>query len=106
MAMVAVPLSDTEVIVAESRRSLGYDSGDALAGEGVLIYTVDAAVETGLLPLKLAGATGDTVQGYDILDHYPLYAAGESVTLRGYEIAVAADDGASHTVTISRIGAE
>lgn len=105
-AMVTVPLSDTEVIVVESRRSVGFDSGDALAHEGVLIYTVDAAVHTGLLPIKLAGTTGNTHLGYDILDGYPVLAAGERITLRGYEIAVVADDGATHTVAISRIGGE
>ena len=111
-AMVAVPLSHRHLIVVESRRSVGYDSGDALAHEGVLVYTVDAAVTvdanvgSGRLPIKLAGATGDTLHDYDILDDYPVHVAGESVTLHGYEIAVTADDGLTHTVNISRIPGE
>ena len=100
-AMAAVPLSGTEVIVAESRRGVGPDSGTALLDEGVLVYTVDSALGTGELPIRVAGDTG-TRQ----LDEYPLLGAGESVTVRGYEITVVADDGATHTVTIARIDSE
>ena len=76
--MAGVPLSDTEVIVIESRRSTGYDSGSALLAEGVLVYTVDAGVSSGLLPIKLAGDPGNAH-----LDDYPLLAVGESVDRAG-----------------------
>ena len=99
IAMAGVPLSDTEVIVIESRRSTGYDSGSALLAEGVLVYTVDAGVSSGLLPIKLAGDPGNAH-----LDDYPLLAVGESVTVRGYTITVVADDGDTHTVTITNTG--
>ena len=109
VAMAAVPLSDTEVIVIESRRKIGYDApfeqahldttwtGPALVSEGVLVYTVDAHVDTGQLPLKVAGDAGNG-QVHD----YPILTAGDSVTVRGYTIAVVSDDGATHTVTITK----
>ena len=99
VAMAAVPLSDSEVIVVESRRSIGYDSGDALLAEGVLVYTVDAGVSSGLLPIKVAGDPGNAH-----LEDYPLLAGGESITVRGYTITVVADDGDTHTVTIAKAG--
>ena len=99
IAMAGVPLSDTEVIVIESRHSTGYDSGSALLAEGVLVYTVDAGVSSGLLPIKLAGDPGNAH-----LDDYPLLAVGESVTVRGYTITVVADDGDTYTVTIAKSG--
>ena len=112
-AMAAVPLSAREMIVVESRRKLGYDVGkhyrapdtDAsttfprLVTEGVLVYTVDSLQRTGTLPLKIAGDSGNGQ-----VDDFPILEAGESVTLAGYTITVTADDGDTHTVTISRNG--
>ena len=97
IAMAAVPLSDTQVIVIESRRSTGYDSGGQLLAEGVLVYTVNASISSGLLPVKLAGDPGNAH-----FDDYPLLAVGESVTVRGYTVTVVADGGDTHTVTITR----
>ena len=110
IGMAAVPLSDHEVIVIESRRKIGYDArsaplrpdgtrGDlpALGPEGVLVYTVDASIGTGQLPIKVVGSTG-----YGVFDDYPLLAVGGSVTVRGYTVTVVADDGDTHTVTITR----
>ena len=98
-AMAAIPLSDTEVLVVESRRSLGYDSAPALLADGVLVYTVDAAISSGLLPIRVVGDTGNAH-----LDAYPILTLGQSVTVRGYTITVVADDGDTHTVTITRTG--
>ncbi len=108
--MAAVPLSDHEVIVVESRRKIGYDarteqpfpngtreSLPALGPEGVLVYTVDASIGSGQIPIKVVDN-----DGYGVFDDYPLLAVGESVTVRGYTIAVIADDGDTHTVTIVR----
>ena len=96
IAMVAVPLSDTEAIVIENRRKLGYDTGTeyrasegyktllpALPAEGVLVYTVDAAIPTGDLPLKVAGDRGT---GH--IKGFPILTDGERVTIRGYTITV------------------
>ena len=111
IAMAAVPLGAHEVIVVESRRKIGYDAGrphvaasgirttlPALANEGVLVYTVDARLESGQMPIRLAQDTGDTT-----VDDYPVLQPGQSVTVRGYTITVLSDDGNTHTVRITRI---
>ena len=106
--MASVPLSRSEVIVMESRRRIGYDLGDAhpwrrggsarypaLIREGVLVYTVDATL--GDRPLKVAGDSGNGQ-----VDDFPVLQAGESVTVRSYTITVTADNGDTHTITITR----
>ena len=112
IAMAAVPLSDTEAIVVESRRKIGYDAGlehrepdgtyttfPALAVEGVLVYTVDSSIGSGELPIKVAGDDGN-----GRVADYPVLTVGQSVTVRGYTITVTSDDGTTHTVTITKIG--
>ena len=96
IAMVAIPVSESEAVVVESRRKIGYDKGQevtyadglqttypALATEGVLVYTVDATIESGELPLKVAGDSGD-----GLVDDYPILTGGQSVTTHGYTITV------------------
>ena len=97
-AMAAIPLSQSKVIVIESRRKLGYDtSRDAsLATEGVLVYTVNATLGSGGLPIKLAGDTGN-----GRIDRYPILTVGQSVTTHGYTITVDTDNGDTHTITIN-----
>ena len=108
--MAAVPLNAREVIVIESRRKQGYDHGRYYAAsdgwsttfprlitEGVLVYTVDALTQTGELPLKVAGDTGNGQ-----VDDFPLLQKGESVNVGGYTITVTVDDGNTHTVSISK----
>ena len=110
IAMVAVPLSGNEVIVIESRRRIGYDTSTefrqpdgavatkpALLTEGVLVYTVNASIGTGQLPIKVAGDPGTGT-----VDDYPILTVGNSVTVSGYTITVVADDGDTHTVTIAK----
>ena len=111
VALAVVPLDSGEVIVVESRRKIGYDAGIAyvhpdsgaktrrgsLLTEGVLVYTVDASLGSGELPIKVAGDSGDSQ-----VDDFPVLESGESVTLRGYTITVTADDGDTHTVSITR----
>ena len=111
IAMAAVPLSAHEIIVVESRRKIGHDAGQqhiaangvrttfsALAAEGVLIYTVDARLAPGHGPIRAAGDSGD-----GIVDDYPTLQPGQTVNVRGYTIAVLADDGDTHTVRISKV---
>ena len=111
VVMAAIPLSAHEVIVMESRRRLGYDAGKdyeaadtgatttfpRLITEGVLVYTVDSWLGTGALPLKVAGDSGNGQ-----VDDFPVLGPGESVTVRGYTITVTADNGDTHTVSITR----
>ena len=113
VAMAAIPLSDTEVIVMESRRKIGYDVGTeiewadggyatlpALGTEGVFVYTVDAALGTGELPLKIAGDPGNGQ-----VDAYPILTEGESITIRGYTITVQSATATTHTVAIRKSAA-
>ena len=110
IAMAAIPLSDTEVIAIESRRKIGHDVGiehrtpdgisttfPALVAEGVLVYTVNAALSSGHLPVKVAGDIGNGQ-----VDGYPLLALGESITIRGYTITVQAATPDVHTVAITK----
>ncbi|MCY4517063.1 MAG: hypothetical protein OXB99_07495 [Acidimicrobiaceae bacterium] len=111
IAMVAVPLNAHQVLVAESRRKLGYDAGrffeaddtgatttfPRLITEGVLVYTVDTFIGSGELPVKVAGDSGNGQ-----VDEFPLLEPGEGVSLRGYTITLTADDGDTHTVLIEK----
>ena len=110
IAMAAIPLSRTEVIVIESRRKIGYDAGQyhrwtdgthttfpGLGAEGVLVYTVDASRTTGSLPLRLIGDTGNGQ-----IDDYPILTVGQSATLRGYTITLESATANTHTVTITK----
>ena len=111
VAMAAVPLSSSEVLVMESRRRIGYDSGrdyrdtdvegtlPVLAHEGVLVYTVDASLAAGELPARLVGDRGD-----GLFDEYPLLTRGQQVSVRGYTITVIASHRNTHTVTITKTG--
>ncbi len=109
-AMAAVPLNGHEMIVVESRRQLGYDAPrpftapdgaktdfPSLITEGVLVYTVDTLTNSGQLPVKVAGDSGNGQ-----VEEFPVLRSQESVTLRGYTITVAQDDDDTHTVTITR----
>ncbi len=107
-AMAVVPLSETEMLVAESRRQIGYDADDEvhypdgvvasiprLAVEGVLIYTVDVSRLSGQLPVRLAGDSGNGQ-----VDAYPMLVPGERTFVAGYTIGVVSDSGDTHTVQI------
>ena len=119
-AMIAVPLNEHELIVIENRRALGYDytvtpavepssgpSGSDLfredwglhTVEGVLVYTVDARIGTGELPVKVAGDSGNGQ-----ISRFPLLTVGESITVRGYTITVTQDDGYAYTAVIEPSG--
>ena len=112
IAMAAIPLSGQEVLVIESRRMTNFDQSyeftfpggfettyPSLLEEGVLVYTVDARVPSGELPLRVVGDEGDGQ-----VDAYPVLRNRDSVTVRGYTITVTGDDGDTHTVTITKTG--
>ena len=103
VAMIAVPVGETEVIVIESRRDHGFDSAqlygydrDAANNDGVLVYTVDSSL--GELPIRFA-----TDGGEGILDQSPILPVGTSITVKGYEITVVEDTGDTHTVRVSKL---
>lgn len=111
VALAVVPLTAHNVIVIESRRAVGYDTGQewvdpgtrarttfpGLVSEGVLVYTVDSFIDSGELPVKVAGDSGNSE-----VDDFPVLGLGESVTLHGYTVTVTADNGSTHTVAITR----
>ena len=101
VAMLAVPVGETEVIVIESRRDRGIDGGqltgydrDVVNNDGVLVYTVDSSLRE--LPIRFA-----TDGGEGILDQSPFLPVGTSITVKGYEITVIEDTGDTHTVRVS-----
>ena len=103
VAMIAVPVGETEVIVIESRRDRGYDRGylrgydrDAANNDGVLVYTVDSSLRE--LPIRFA-----TDGGEGFLDQSPILPVGTSITVKGYEITVVEDTGDTHTVRVSKL---
>ena len=103
VAMIAVPVGETEVIVIESRRDRGFDRGqlrgydrDATNNDGVLVYTVDSSL--GELPIRFA-----TDGGEGILDQSPILPVGTSITVKGYEITVVEDTGDTHIVRVSKL---
>ena len=106
VAMLAVPVGETEVIVIESRRNRGLDSSqltgydrdvvDVVNDGGVLVYTVDSSLSE--LPIRYA-----TDGGEGILDQSPILPVGTSITVKGYEITVVEDTGDTHTVRVSKL---
>ena len=103
VAMIAVPVGETEVIVIESRRDRGYDRGqlkgydrDVVNNDGVLVYTVDSSLSE--LPIRFA-----TDGGEGIMDQSPILPVGTSITVKGYEITVIEDTGDTHTVRVSKL---
>ena len=106
VAMLAVPVGETEVIVIESRRDRGLDSNqlkgydrDVVNNDGVLVYTVDSSLRE--LPIRFA-----TDGGEGILDQSPILPVGTSITVKGYEITVIEDTGDTHTVRVSKLDGE
>ena len=104
VAMIAVPVGETEVIVIESRRNRGLDSNqlygydrDVVNNDGVLVYTVDSSVRE--LPIRFA-----TDGGEGIMDQSPILPVGTSITVKGYEITVIEDSDDTHTVRVSKLG--
>ena len=110
-AMIAIPTSETEVIVIESRRRLGYDADQEyewpnrarakdlpnLLEEGVLVCTVNTSLGSGQLPIKVAGDPGN---GH--LEREPILTEGESTTVGDYTITVQTSGYNTDTITITK----
>ncbi|KND44509.1 MULTISPECIES: M6 family metalloprotease domain-containing protein [Streptomyces] len=106
--LVVVPLSSRTAYVAELRTRAGNDA--AVCRPGVLVYRVDATVDTGNGPIKVHDArrdSGGCTRSPNVhaeLSDAPL-VAGETFKDRraGVEIAVAGvDAGGSHRVVVRR----
>ena len=118
--MVAIPLSETELIVIESRRRVGYDhsrqyvardgvrtSLPVLANEGVLVYTVNAALGNGQRPLRVISYPGNA-HAKDNPLHFneaPVLWEGQSVTYGEYTITVQYSYYNSDVVSITKTNA-
>ena len=103
VAMIAVPVGETEVIVIESRSGRGLDRRDIMPLDRdftyngiVLVYTVDSSLSE--LPIRFA-----TDGGEGIMDQSPILQVGTSITVKGYEITVIEDTGDTHTVRVSKL---
>ena len=94
VAMAAVPVGPHRIIVIESRRE--FDS-DRVSIDGVFVYVVETLVRTGRLPVTIPGDNGNRFS-----KQRPLLRAGESITVLGHTITVIADNGNTHTVSITR----
>ena len=95
--MIAIPVSETEVIVIESRRKLGYDAGQeyqrprrrqnrpspAWSMKAYSYTPSTPPLDSGQLPIKVAGDPGN---GH--LESNPILTEGQSVTIWGYTITV------------------
>ena len=108
--MAAVPLSGTEVLVVEMRRKVGYDAEmerrhydgaritvPALATEGLLVYVVDASLDSGQLPAVIAGDPGNGQ-----VDDYPILERGDQVVVRGYTVTFESGRRGNYVVTIAK----
>lgn len=80
------------LVVAESRRALGYDGG--LIDEGVIVYTVDLSIESGMGPI-IVHPLDEPAR-----TNAPL-GVGESLTVNGVTVTVIDSDGVTDTVGIT-----
>ena len=69
----------------------------ALATEGLLVYTVDASLGSGQLPLRIAGDAGNGQ-----VDDYPILKRGDQVVVRGYTVTFVSDRGGNYIVAVSK----
>jgi hypothetical protein len=83
-----IPLSDTRLVVVESRRALGLDAG--LSDPGAIAYVVDSTIATGQGPIR-------------VLNNQQTLGVGESVEVEGIRIDVVAADDAGDTVRVTRL---
>ena len=116
-AMLAIPVSETELIVIESRRRIGYDAGEdyeapdgarttfpVLADEGVLVYTVDASLGNGQRPIRIVSYAGNSYGANKPLhfNESPFLREGQSITIGEYTITVQSTYYDSDVITITK----
>jgi len=91
---VIVPISNSKLVVVESRRALGYDV--QLPKEGALVYVVDTSIPSGEGPLKVYPVTNGDPYRYKS----PL-AVGESLTVENVTITVVEATSEGDTVQVA-----
>ena len=96
MKAVMIPVSESKVVVVESRRPLGYDAN--LPKAGALVYTVDTSIASGQGTLVVH----PQVSGDPYRNQSPL-AVGESVTVDGVTITVTSANEEGDTILITVI---
>lgn len=97
MKAVIVPTGPTSAVVIESRRAEGLDKN--MVKPGVLVYTVDTSVSSGLGPIKV-----QNIQSNDPRYTKSPLALGETVKVGTVSITVTASDSAGDTVSVSSGG--
>ena len=90
---VMVPVSESKVLVVESRRPVGYDAN--LVEAGALVYTVDTAISSG----------NGTLVVHPVLENDPYrnqspLGVGESITVDGVTVTVLSADANGDTVQV------
>ncbi len=92
-----VPLSDSTILVMESRKNEGYDN-IAAGREGVLVYTVDMKLGTlggGYRTQRRAGSTDANFEDAAL-------RVGDSVTVDGVTVTVTASGAGGDTIRVSK----
>lgn len=97
MKAVMIPISDSKVVVVESRRQVGYDA--RILKPGALVYIVDTSIASGEGTLVVY----PQLENDPYRDRSPL-AAGESVTVDGVTVTVidATDQGDTLNISIAK----
>ena len=90
-----IPVSESKVVVVESRRPLGYDAG--LVKSGALVYTVDTSIYSGEGTLVVHPLLAND----PYRDQSPL-AVGESVIVEGVTITVVDANEQGDTVQVTK----
>lgn len=91
---IVFPISETKVVVIESRRAKGIDHN--LKKEGALIYTVDSSLATGKGAIQVYPSSQDDPRFLN-----STRAVGESVTVEGVKIEVTKSELLSDSIRLS-----
>lgn len=76
---VVYPVSETKVIVIESRRRLGYDAN--IPKEGVLVYVVDTSIASGTGTLSIVSPLPDDLKQAPMGPNESVYVSGTGITV-------------------------
>jgi M6 family metalloprotease-like protein len=92
---VVIPVSETKVVVVESRRASGIDAN--IAKTGALVYTVDSSIQSGYGPMNVYPRGGEDDPSFV----QSIRAAGESAVASGMKVEVVSSEAAGDTVKIT-----